>query len=72
MSALANNHWLTACRFAKMFWSLAETLLKEKKIKVHPVDIRPEGLRGVLEGLDQMRKGKVSGKKLVYRIDETP
>ena len=67
----SNSHWLTACRFAKMFWSLSETLLKEKKVKVHPVDLKPEGLKGVLDGLVKMRKGRVSGKKLVYSIDET-
>ncbi|MCJ1252152.1 hypothetical protein MMC30_009390 [Trapelia coarctata] len=58
--------------FASKFWSIAEELLSEGKVKPHPVDLRPGGLKGVLEGLDEMRKGKVSGKKLVYRIEETP
>ena len=55
-----------------MFWGLACKLLAEKKIKVHPVDVRPGGLKGVLEGMEEMRQGKVSGKKLVYRVSETP
>ncbi|MCJ1399246.1 hypothetical protein MMC11_002448 [Xylographa trunciseda] len=58
--------------FGKMFWGLACKLLAEKKVKVHPVDVRPGGLKGVLEGMDEMRQGKVSGKKLVYRVAETP
>ncbi|MCJ1474125.1 hypothetical protein MMC13_002783 [Lambiella insularis] len=56
----------------KTFSSLAEKLLAEKKIRVHPIDKRTDGLKGVLEGMDDLREGKVSGKKLVYRIDETP
>ena len=63
---------LTFTRFASMFWGIAEKLLNEGKVKPHPVDLRPGGLKGVLEGLDEMRKGKVSGKKLVYKVEETP
>ena len=59
-------------RFGKIFWELAERVLAEKKVKVHPVDIRPGGLKGVLEGMEEMRQGKVSGKKLVYKVAETP
>ncbi|MCJ1430746.1 hypothetical protein MMC27_000096 [Xylographa pallens] len=58
--------------FGKMFWGLACKLLAEKKVKVHPVDVRPGGLKGVLEGMEEMRQGKVSGKKLVYKVAETP
>jgi hypothetical protein len=29
------------------------------------------GLEGVLKGLDELREGKVSGVKLVYKIDES-
>ena len=59
-------------RFGKMFWGLAGKLLAEKKVKVHPVDVRPGGLKGVLEGMEEMRQGKVSGKKLVYKVADTP
>jgi len=58
--------------FATKFWALSEKLLGEGKVKVHPVDVRSGGLKGVLEGLDDMRHGKVSGKKLVYKVSETP
>ncbi|KAJ3180672.1 hypothetical protein HDU87_001785 [Geranomyces variabilis] len=52
------------------FWSLVEWLLKEKKLMVHPVDVRPGGLEGAIDGMDRMRKGELSGKKLVYRVAE--
>jgi len=55
-------------RFSAMFWKLAEGLLAKEKIKTHPVDARDGGLEGVLRGLDEMRQGKVRGRKLVYRL----
>jgi len=58
--------------FGKKFWELATTLLAEGKFKVHPPSVRKGGLKGVLEGLQEMREGKVSGEKLVYLISETP
>ncbi|KAH7065377.1 chaperonin 10-like protein [Macrophomina phaseolina] len=56
--------------FGKKFWKLSEKLLAEGKFKVHRPDVRGGGLEGVLEGLDELRQGKVSGKKLVYKISE--
>ncbi|RHZ53112.1 zinc-binding alcohol dehydrogenase family protein [Aspergillus thermomutatus] len=58
--------------FACKFWSVAEKLLAEGKIKVHRPKVCPDGLKGVLSGLQLMREGKVSGEKLVYNIAETP
>ncbi|KAI9696748.1 MAG: hypothetical protein M1836_005110 [Candelina mexicana] len=58
--------------FGVMFWKLAEQLLEQGRLKVHPPRVKPEGLKGVLEGMQEMRQGKVSGEKLVYRIADTP
>lgn len=57
--------------FAESFIPVAEKLLAEKKIKVHPTKVLPEGLNGVPSGLQQMKDGKVSGEKLVYNIADT-
>ncbi|KAK3387741.1 putative zinc-binding oxidoreductase ToxD [Podospora didyma] len=54
--------------FGKKFWALSEKLLAEGKIRPHPMQVGESGLEGVFEGLQAMREGKVSGKKLVYRI----
>ena len=52
---------------SKQFAQLSERLLANEKIRPHPVDVRYNGLEGVVsEGLDEMRSGMVSGKKLVY------
>jgi NADPH:quinone reductase-like Zn-dependent oxidoreductase len=58
--------------FAKRFITIAEKLIADGKVTPHPPQIGKDGLKGVLEGLQLMREGKVSGKKLVYRVDETP
>lgn len=54
--------------FGKMWWSLAEKLFGEGKVKAHPKELRSGGLEGIFGGMDDMRSGKVSGKKLVYKI----
>jgi len=38
--------------------------------KANPVDLRQGGLEGINEGLDLLRQNKVSGKKLVYKVEQ--
>ncbi|KAJ5778783.1 zinc-binding oxidoreductase ToxD [Penicillium odoratum] len=57
--------------FAEDFHPLVEKLL-EKNFRAQPLVVGKKGLKGVLEGLNSMRKGDVSGEKLVYNISETP
>ncbi len=54
---------------AKNFCDLAEKLLEQGKIKPHPASVR-RGIEGILEGMQELKEGKVSGVKLVYRIGE--
>lgn len=58
--------------FTKEFWQITQGLLATGKLKPHPINLGKEGLVGVFEGMQQSRLGKVSGEKLVYRVDETP
>ncbi|KAJ5263145.1 zinc-binding oxidoreductase ToxD [Penicillium angulare] len=55
--------------FGKMFWELATKLIAESKISTHPILACTGGLEGVLHGINQLREGKVSRKKLVYNLD---
>lgn len=57
---------------AMKFWEVAEKLLASGKVKPHPLTVGKDGLKGASEGLQQMKEGKVSGVKLVYRIADTP
>lgn len=54
--------------FAKKFWDLATKLLASQQLVMHPVEVGSNGLAGVLDGLNRLKAGKVSGVKLVYRI----
>ncbi|OAP55415.1 hypothetical protein AYL99_10388 [Fonsecaea erecta] len=58
--------------YTKKFVAMVETLLAEGKLRPHKERVGPRGLEGVLEGLQDMKNGKVSGEKLVYLVDETP
>ncbi|KAF3042728.1 hypothetical protein E8E12_009390 [Didymella heteroderae] len=53
--------------FGVKFWKAAEGLFNSGKVKAHPTLVR-DGLEGVPQGLIDLKDGKVSGKKLVYRV----
>lgn len=53
---------------AKIF-AATQTLLDNGRIKSHPVRALPDGWAGVIEGVDIIRTGKISGQKLVARVD---
>lgn len=53
----------------KKFFSLTEKLLEQGIIKPHPLSVR-HGMEGILDGMQEMKDGKVSGVKLVYRIGD--
>lgn len=56
--------------FAEGWWGLARGLLADGRVKVARMEVNRggAGLEGVVKGLDDLREGKVSGKKLVYTI----
>lgn len=54
--------------FGEAWFQTAQKLLDENLVKAHPQEERLGGLQGVIDGLDDVRKGQVSGVKLVYKI----
>ena len=57
--------------FATKWYDLAERLWAEGKWQPHPQSVRSGGLLGAVDGMQEMREGRISGVKLVYRVDET-
>lgn len=57
--------------FAVKFAKIAGELLLQGKLVAHPVSHQKGGLERVLEGVDMLRKGSVSGVKLVYTISDS-
>ena len=58
--------------FGKQFWDLSTKLIASKQLSVHPPKLGAQGLKGVFDGLQMLKEGKVSGTKLVYNVTETP
>lgn len=56
---------------AEKFVEIAQLLLEQRKVKVHPPKVGKDGLKGVMEGLQLLKADKVSGEKLVYNVEET-
>lgn len=53
--------------FVSEWMPLVEDLLQHNLVKPHPRQVE-HGLENVLNGLELMRAGKVSGKKLVFTV----
>ena len=47
-------------------------LLAEGRFEAHPFDVQPNGLLDVEKGIQALYDRKVSARKLVYRISDTP
>lgn len=41
-------------------------------LRTHPEQVGENGLQGALQGMEDMKNEKISGRKLVYRVEETP
>lgn len=54
--------------FAKKFSGIFQQLLDAGKVRNHPVEVREGRLGGIPAGLDDLKEGRVSAKKLVYRV----
>jgi hypothetical protein len=47
---------------------IAEELIHQGKLVSHPVVVGGSGFNAILRGVDTVRKGKISGHKLVYTM----
>ncbi|KAG9200847.1 hypothetical protein G6514_006555 [Epicoccum nigrum] len=54
--------------FSKKFARIIEKLLEQSRIKFHPIELKTGCWQGVLAGTDELRLGKVSGKKLAFKV----
>ena len=55
-------------KFGAWWTAILNKMLAKGQIKLHPIVERSGGLEKIPEGLDDIRSGKVSGKKLVYPL----
>lgn len=53
---------------AAHLYRLVETLLERNKLRTAPYELRHGGLEAIAGGIEDVRKGRVQGRKLVYTI----
>ncbi|KAK7181779.1 zinc-binding oxidoreductase [Paraphaeosphaeria sporulosa] len=56
--------------FAKKWMPFAGDLLAQQKIKPHRAEVREGGFEAITSGLKDLKDGKISGVKVVYRVAE--
>ncbi|KAF7540711.1 hypothetical protein G7054_g1184 [Neopestalotiopsis clavispora] len=55
--------------FGTEWFKLAQRMLNKGEVRPHPIRIGKKiGFEGVLEGIEELRQGALSGEKLVYQI----
>lgn len=67
---IEGGHWPAVpedFELMKKFVVLTEKLLEQGLLKTHPAKVR-DGLEGILDGMQEVKEGKVSGAKLIYRV----
>ncbi|KAI1767777.1 GroES-like protein [Hypoxylon sp. FL1150] len=69
-SALPLIH-VTRKDFGYVWSRYLSRLLEDGRLKPHPYEVIPGGLKGVLTGLQKLKDGKASAVKYVFRIEET-
>ncbi|GAP82495.1 putative zinc-binding oxidoreductase [Rosellinia necatrix] len=57
--------------FGRTWMPAAEKLWAQRRLATHPEKVGTGGLQGCIEGMEEMRRGRISGVKLVYRVEET-
>jgi NADPH2:quinone reductase len=57
--------------FGAIMYKFFEQGLKEQWFKGHPFEVMPGGLGGVEKGLQNLKAGKASAFKYIFKIDET-
>lgn len=58
--------------FGYVYFKLFGQGLKEGWFKAHPYEVVPGGLKGIPEALTNLREGKASAVKYVFKIEDTP
>ncbi|KAF9737591.1 zinc-binding dehydrogenase [Paraphaeosphaeria minitans] len=56
--------------FAKKWMPLTSDLLAQKKVKPHRAKVREGGFEAITSGFEDLKGGKISGVKVMYRVAE--
>ncbi|KLU92794.1 hypothetical protein MAPG_11779 [Magnaporthiopsis poae ATCC 64411] len=60
-------------KFGEHLWALAQRLVDQGELVHHPLRVLDgQGLEAVIKGMDIVRRGEVSGEKIVVKLDALP
>ncbi|TCD60662.1 hypothetical protein EIP91_009722 [Steccherinum ochraceum] len=71
VNTFGNFHPENNRELGKSLYAVLTKLLETGEIKPNPVEVLPDGLIGIIDGLTRLQADKVSGRKLVARPHET-
>lgn len=54
--------------FAAKLWAVAQKLIDEGRLQHHPLHLLQGGFDMVIKGMELVKKGQVSGEKVVVRL----
>ena len=57
-------------QFGVALWGIAQDLMDKGKLQHHPLRVLDGGLETVLDGMEIVKKGAVSGEKIVVRLPQ--
>lgn len=55
--------------FVARFFPLLEKLIEARRVIPHLIEVRHGGLGRLIEGIEDVKKGGVKARKLVYRVN---
>jgi hypothetical protein len=58
--------------WARSWYRTLQILIHEGKLRPSPVEVIPGRFEGILRGLEMLKSGEVSGKKLIVSLEESP
>ncbi|KAJ3538747.1 hypothetical protein NM688_g6475 [Phlebia brevispora] len=73
ISSVSGSPWLPdRRRLSAELYENVTAMFESGELKPNHIEVLPNGLAGVLAGLDRLRKKEVSAKKLIIRPQDTP
>lgn len=55
-------------KFGARLWAVTQKLVDEGKLQHHPLQVLKGGFETVIDGMERVKKGQVSGEKIVVRL----
>lgn len=58
--------------FGAKLWAIAQKLVDEGRLQHHPLEVVDGGFETIIDEMERVKKGQVSGQKIVVRLSQGP